>query len=248
VNDFGDFESRIQDKTAAIAEDFSSDSDVLIVALGGFAGGMGIPPFEFFKITSEYDTNRVFVRDIPQAMYHVSLPEVPGGVDGLVARINEQRRAHGIRRTVVVGNSGGGYGALLVGALLEADEVLAFSPVSFIGPLGRLVHRDRRAPMMFLRAWLSRDGNWRYFDIKNVLRTHARNSAFHIYYCSTGEYGRLDTTHAMRLAGFPNVSIYRFDSGGHNLVKLLRDEGKLDGILRRALFGETGYSPESNLS
>jgi pimeloyl-ACP methyl ester carboxylesterase len=238
LSDPRDFDAKLQEKTEAIAEDFSSDSKVVLIALGGFAGGMGIPPFEFFKITSDLDTNRIFIRDIPQAMYHRGLPGVGRGVDGIISALRKKIESHGIERVVVVGNSGGGYASLLVGALLEANEVLSFSPVTFIGPLARFVHRDRRAPKLFYRAWFSPDRRWEYFDLKNVFRKHGLDTNFHIYYCHTGIVGRLDTLHATRMDEFPNVSLYRFDEGGHNLVKLLRDGGKLDGILRRAIFGE----------
>ncbi len=76
MSDARDFDAKLQEKTEAIAQDFSSDSKVLLIALGGFAGGMGIPPFEFFKITSDLNTNRVFIRDLRQAMYHGGLPDV----------------------------------------------------------------------------------------------------------------------------------------------------------------------------
>ena len=240
MSDPRDFDAKLQEKTEAIAQDFSSDSKVLLVALGGFAGGMGIPPFEFFKITSDLNTNRVFIRDLPQAMYHRGLPGVGGGVDGIIRKLREKIDENGIERTVVVGNSGGGYASLLVGALLEADEVIAFSPVTFIGPLARLVHGDRRAPKLFLRACVSPSRRSAYFDLKKVFRTHGLDTTFHIYYCHTGSCGRLDTLHATRMQDFPNVNIYRFAEGGHNLVKLLRDDDKLDGILRRAISGETG--------
>jgi len=233
-----DFDARLQSKTEAIALDFSSDSRVLLVALGGFAGGMGIPPFEFFRIASDLETNKVFIRDLPQAMYHKGLPGVAGGVDGIVDILKEKIDENGIDRTVVVGNSGGGYASLLMGALLEADEVIAFSPVTFIGPLARLVHRDRRAPKLFFRACLSPDRNSRYFDLKQVFQQHGRETEFHIYYCHTGRFGRLDTLHATRMQDFPNVNIHRFDKGGHNMIKLLRDDNELAGILRRAIFDE----------
>jgi pimeloyl-ACP methyl ester carboxylesterase len=238
VSDPRDFDAKLQEKTEAIAQDFSSDSRVLLVALGGFAGGMGIPPFEFFKITSDLNTNKIFIRDLPQAMYHRGLPDVGGGVDGIVRSLKEKIDENRIERTVVVGNSGGGYASLLVGALLEADEVIAFSPVTFIGPLARLVHGDRRAPKLFLRACVSPDRRVDYFDLKKVFRTHGLETTFHIYYCHTGRFGRLDAIHATRMQDFPNVNVYRFDRGGHNLVKLLRDDGKLDGVLRRAISGE----------
>jgi pimeloyl-ACP methyl ester carboxylesterase len=230
-----EFDATLENGAKAAATDFSSDSRVLLVAFGGFGGGVGMPPFEFFRITSEFGVNKIFIRDLAQAMYHRALPGIGGGVDGIVRFVQSEAAKHKIERTVVVGNSGGAYASLLFGALLEADVAHAFSPVTFIGPLARLRHRDRRAPELFWRAVFSRNAKPPYYDLKSVLRGHGANTEFHIYYCPNGPCGRLDKLHAERMSEFENVTLHLLPEGGHELVKLLRDSGELKGILRDAL-------------
>ena len=156
MSDPRDFDAMLQEKGEAVATDFSSGSKTLLVALGGFAGGMGIPLFEFFRIASGLEAKRVFVRDLNQAAYHRDLPDMPRGVNGIVGYLERVISEHGIRHTVIAGNSLGGYAALLVGNLLGADKVLAFSPYMFIGPVARLLNRDARVARVAARALLSR--------------------------------------------------------------------------------------------
>jgi hypothetical protein len=229
------FDATVESSELAVATDFSSGSKVLLVTFGGFAGGVGIPPFEFFRMASDLGVCKVFVRDLAQAMYHRSLPGIGGGVDGIVEFVKRQATEHGIERTVVLGNSGGGYASLLFGALLDADVAYAFSPVTFIGPVARTLHRDRRAPKLFWRSVFSRNATPSYYDLRNVFAGHGRGTRFHIYYCPNGPWGRLDALHANRMAHFPNVELHVVEEGGHYIVKVLRDEGKLAEILRDSL-------------
>lgn len=234
MSDSSEFDARLRDEAQATATDFSSSTRALLVTFGGFGGGIGIPPFEFFRIASDLGANKIFVRDLAQALYHRALPGIGGGVDGIVAFIKREAAAHGIERTVVVGNSGGAYASLLFGALLDADLVYSFSPVTFIGPIARAIHRDRRVPMLFWRAVFSRDANPAYYDLRKVLGRRGRETEFHIYYCPNGFFGRLDRLHAERMAPLPNVELHRLEKGGHELVKVLRDTGELKELLRKA--------------
>ena len=230
-----EFYQDVEDMAAPIATDFSPDSSTLMVTFGGMAGGVGIPPFEFFKITAEFAVKRLFVWDLAQSMYHRSLPGMGRGPDGVVRWIKQKAVEQRIERIIVLGNSGGGYASLLFGALLDAERTYAFSPVTFIGPVARFIHGDRRAPKLFLRATLSRDACRDYFDLQSVLSKRGLGTEFHIYFCGVGEWGRLDALHANRMAALPNVHLHPYDEGGHQLVKLLRDRGELTGILARAL-------------
>lgn len=229
------FDATIENADQAVATDFSSGSKTLLVTFGGFAGGVGIPPFEFFRMASDLGVCKVFVRDLAQAMYHRSLPGMGRGVDGIAEYVKGLSAEHGIERTVVLGNSGGGYASLLFGALLEADVAYAFSPVTFIGPVARALNRDRRAPKLFWRAVFSSDARPSYYDLKDVFTERGSGTSFHIYYCPNGEWGRLDKLHATRMSHLPNVDLHVVEKGGHYLVKVLRDEGTLAKILRESL-------------
>jgi hypothetical protein len=144
-----EFHPDVEDLAAPIATDFSTDSRTLMVTFGGTAGGVGIPPFEFFKITSEFGVERLFVRDLEQAMYHRSLPGMGHGPEGVVQYVKQKATEQNIERLVVMGNSGGGSASLLFGALLDANSTYAFSPVTFIGSVARLMRGDHPAPGYF---------------------------------------------------------------------------------------------------
>ncbi len=229
------FDEGLREKNEAVTTDLSSESEVLLVAFGGFAGGMGIPPFEFLRMASGLEAKRVFVRDLNQAAYHRDLPGMPGGIDGIVRYLKRVISEHDIRRTVIAGNSLGGYAALLVGSLLGAYKVLAFSPYTFIGPVVRLRNGDTRVARVAIRALLSRSARWRYFDLAGVYASGENPRECEIYYCDRGTQGRLDGLHAARMARFPGVHLHIRNEGGHDLVRQLRDVGELSDILRTAM-------------
>ena len=54
----------------------------------------------------------------------------------------------------------------------------------------------------------------------------------HLHYCDTH---RLDRLHAERLREVPNVHLHPHPEGGHRLVTILRDTGRLRSILEDAL-------------
>ena len=50
--------------------------EILVIAFGGLAGEMGIPPWEFFRILDDLPIQRVFVRDIEQVWYQAGVPRL----------------------------------------------------------------------------------------------------------------------------------------------------------------------------
>ena len=123
---------------------------------------------------------------------------------------------------------------LLYGALLEADEVHAISPQTFLSFWLRLRARDSRWrryvwPLYFgptkrfhdLRPWLER------CDAKTKLCVHFAGDS------------RLDTIHAQHVSGLPGLLIHDHKQGGHRLVTLMMESGELRAIFERAIAGES---------
>jgi hypothetical protein len=137
-----------------------------------------------------------------------------------------------VERVVTVGTSAGGYAALLLGSLIGAHDVLAFSPQTFIDRWHRLWHRDRRWKKE-MRAVQSSPGLIRrYLDLRRPLASSGVGTRFQLHFC---ERHRLDRIHARRLAGLPGVDLVSHAEGGHRLVRFLRDQGRLPKLLLRAL-------------
>jgi hypothetical protein len=230
-----DFDTSINDTSAPIAVDFKSDRHVLLLAFGGLAGGLGFPMFEFSRLTSGLEnTNRIFLRDPRNAWYHQGLPGISDSVDGVVSFLKQYTGHGSTQRSIAVGNSGGGYAAMLFGHLLGVDAVHAFSPKTFIDPFSRMKIRDF-PPRFEWNNWLrllSR-GERRYFDLKRVLQKAAPpNRAIHVYYAA---HHRIDRLHATRIESLPGVRAYPHPGKEHALIKDLKRSGELARIIERAV-------------
>ncbi len=151
--------------------DFDSPATTLVVTFGGLRQRVGIPYFEFVKMLRPYALKKLFVRDIHGLWYQRGVPGIPGGVAGLRDLLKDVIREAGIQRTVFIGNSGGGYAAILFGALVDASEVHAFNPKSNIDPLWRLRKWDIKDFNIrsILRLLLMRGRDKQYDDLARVL-------------------------------------------------------------------------------
>jgi pimeloyl-ACP methyl ester carboxylesterase len=216
-----------------VSADMSSDSRSLLVAFGGLAQGLGMPPFEFFGATGGIPVKRLFVRDPRQSWYHQgifghgrSLVATADSLAKLIAR-------HDVERLVMTGNSMGGYAALAFGTLLGADTVLCFSPQTVLD-LDVLAEMDdhqwdRRLGELAAAGRL--DTSWT--DLRKALpRARHTNTDYQIYFA---EPFRADRLHAERLRGIEGVRLFRFGRGAHGLAGALRSSGALERILRGAL-------------
>jgi hypothetical protein len=204
-------------------------SQTLLTVFGGLNRQVGgVPPFEFMRLTGGVPVKRLFVRDPRQAWYHRGLPGIGDDLDA-VARHLAARPYGGYERLVAVGNSAGGYAALLFGSLLDADCVLAFAPQTTIDltELHKLGDRrwDDNLEPLAARGLLDP----RFVELRGLAQRDAR-----LYFDAADP---LDRGHAERLldGGAAGVHGHACEGGGHDLVRTLRDRGTLTEILRSAL-------------
>jgi pimeloyl-ACP methyl ester carboxylesterase len=213
----------------SIKLDMESDSRTLLLAFGGLNRVIGIPPFEFLSLTGELPVKRMFVRDRRQAWYHRGIPQHGETLDEVTESLRRLIASHGVERLVVAGNSAGGYAALLLGTLLEADTVLSFAPQTTIDMPTLKEMGDHRWDD-HLRA-LTPDERW--VDLAAALpRLRRADTRYQVYF---DESLAQDRRHAERLIGLAGLRLYRFGRGSHYLVRALRDCGALERILIRSL-------------
>jgi hypothetical protein len=198
-----------------------------LIAFGGISLGLGMPVFEFFRTLASLGNDVLFIRDPKQGWYQRPIP----GLGNRASEIAENIMAltgtlFPNKKIIAVGNSMGGYAALMFGCLCGFEKVLAFCPQTFISPELRFKHGDCR-----WQDQVSAIENQEIGDLKDLLN-HSESLETHIY---VGKDQPLDLLHAQRLAGVKNLNVHLIDNCGHNVSQYLRDSGQLNKIVARLL-------------
>jgi hypothetical protein len=228
----GDFDSLLTRPDAHVVLDLETESSTLLVLFGGIAGGVSMPVFEFFRLTSGFPAKKAFLRDPRRGWYQLGIPGVgDSAVDVRIFLTRAIERA-GAERVVMAGASAGGFAALLFGTWCGVDEVIAFSPQTFVDAENRRLAGDARWPDQIDALHQATNGREATFDLLDILPTASGETRYQIH-VSTDD--PLDLFHARRIAGRGGVEIFEHERGGHRLVKTLRDRGLLQPMLLEAL-------------
>lgn len=215
------------DDQAPILEEPCEGSKKLYIIFGGIAAGIVIPPFEFIKSSNILDENRLFVRDFKQTWYHAGLPGISTNISETSAHLEAIIERYAPEETIMLGNSMGGFAAMLFASLIGNVRAVAFAPQTFIGPWKRLRVRDKRWKGRIRRTYLRTLTSEKFYDLSKL--TDAKPWRADIL---VAKDHRLDMIHARHVADLPQVTVHEYPEGGHNLVKHLRDLGELPRILR----------------
>lgn len=185
-------------------------------------------PFEFVKTLYGKNLHQFYVRDRDNLWYQYGVEGLSEGIDDAAKAIRAEAEKAPHKRIVTIGNSMGGYGAILYGILMGADKVIAFAPQSFIAHDMRAKNGDTR-----WQSDLSRipDDDMPYPDLLPLIEANPQVKIA-VYYC---EGDALDKLHAERLRGLPNVSIHTLESDDHNVGRALKKLGLLAQIVDREI-------------
>jgi pimeloyl-ACP methyl ester carboxylesterase len=192
--------------------------------------------FEFFNLVSrlEHPPKQIFVRDLERAFYHRGVVGAGSSIEEVADYLRATVREAGVERVVTVGNSAGGYAALLFGHLIGATEVHAFGPETFLTRFRRALHRDRRFRQFLGPLRAAGDLDSRYSDLRKVLGRHQGDTRFVIHYSSLH---RLDVAHAKHVRNLPGVELQPHGHIKGVFVRVLRDTGALEALIKDAVSG-----------
>jgi len=220
--------------------DLSDKERPLLIIFSGF-GDFVTMPFEFSNTTKKLDVNKIYLRDFSRTWYHSGLFGRSKSIDETVLFLKRKIDESGANKVVVLGNSMGGYAAILFGILIKANIVHAFAPQTFLNNVDylKLITRNDRKIQ-----YLHNNFSNQYFDLKNVIQLHNNLGEFNIYYDSTNE---IDKKFAMHLKDSKHVMLHPFCGGGHGLIKILRDSGELQKIIIASL-NNTHYVPNKDIN
>ncbi len=208
-----------------------NSSKNLLISFGGIRQNIGMPIFEFYNSISDLDCDKIYIRDFNQAWYQLGVDGKISSIDKLYEFLEDIIEEYKYERIVCLGNSMGGYAAILFGVRLKATTILSFSPQSFIGKAHRIYYKDKRWSKYLRKIYRSKLFS-KYYDLKLCLKQHSDfDGLIHIYY---GSDNKLDEIHAKRLKAFSFVKLNSVE-GDHNIVRSIRDSGQLIKLINDAL-------------
>ena len=193
-----------------------------------------MPVFEFFRLTSNLPVKKVFLRDPHRAWYQRGIPGIGYSSADVHRFLTSAIERAEVDRVVMAGASAGGFAALLFGTQCDVDEVIAFSPQTFIDADGRRRAGDSRWEEQIDTMHAAMVDRSPTLDLLEVLPLESGKTRYQVHVSSDDV---LDLLHAHRIAGRGGVAVVEHERGGHRLVKTLRDRGLLQPLLLRALSG-----------
>jgi hypothetical protein len=230
----GSFEALVSRPDTHVVLDLATESRTLLILFGGIAGGVSMPVFEFFRITADFPVKKAFLRDPRRGWYQLGVPGVGDSAEAVKSLLDDVIARADVDRVIMAGASAGGFAALLFGAACQVDEVIAFSPQTFVDAENRSHANDARWPEQIATLHATVTGRDLALDLLEALPTRDGKTRFQVHVSADDE---LDVLHARRVADRHGVHIIEHERGGHRLVKTLRDRGILEDILRQAIAG-----------
>jgi len=212
----------------SIEIELSDNGNNLYIFFGGIAAGIGMPPFEFYNASKIISEHKMFVRDFSQCWYQDGLPEISEDIVFTAQHIKKLIGRVNPGRVYFVGNSMGGYAAIAFSELLGFGKVIAFSPQTFISPLLRLRHKDTRWQRQIFNTYKRSILKRRIWDLRPLLLLKNKREKISLF---VSKADRLDHIHALHINDIHGVNVHEFDTGGHGIVRLLRNSGELPAIM-----------------
>lgn len=230
----------------------------LVIAFG-FVSWTSRPAFDFYgrlrklEQVSGQPLNKILVRDSGNAWYHRQIAGLGNHVDETAQALRELVHRIAPSTITTLGQSMGAYAAVMYGLLLDAQQIVAFGPLSFLDvEQARLYHELRWLPVM---ESLAQDPPLSgYYDLAALCRARATDDTqLHLVFgtrpdvanlgASASESVNLDAMHAQRLAAFGRCTLHPFPQSGHAVVQHLIDTKRINGLLASCILGLT-LAPE----
>jgi len=214
---------------ARLILDDSSTS--LLVTFGGIWDTDAQPGFEFVSTASALSANRLYLTDLDQVWYQHGIRGLGTSVEAVAKTLRRIVRQYNFERVIVIGNSAGGYAALLFGMLMRADVVHAFSPQTELLEPGYGYFPAKLSAAS--RACTDRSLlDLRQVFTKRVPTPELRATRLYVHY---SRYSRKDRHHAHRIEGLPGVDLVPYHNVTHGLAAALRHRGLLSPLLDSAI-------------
>jgi pimeloyl-ACP methyl ester carboxylesterase len=251
INDLPALDNRhVRTSTEDVLVDRVVPGEILVIAFG-FVAWDKRPDFDFYgrlkklEQSSGRHINKILVRDSGNSWYQRQIDGLGAHPDESAASLRALIREIRPSKVVTIGQSMGAYAALMYGLLLEAQQVIAFGPLSFLDPAQALLYHERRW-LGVMRDLAQHTPSSAYLDLQVLGRAKAAAlPAMHILFGTrpdqpgSSEAVNLDAMHAHRLAAIGNCTLYPFPYSGHPVVQHLIDTKRINALLAKIIAGIT---------
>lgn len=214
--------------------DFSAQSDTLLCTFCGMWLSDAKPGFTFVKTSQNLPVKRVFFTDIDQIWYMNGIRGIGDQISDVVDFIKQVIRAEKIERVIFVGDSAGGYAAILYGILADADCILAFSPQTNLSQSKYTSFKDRIKILHRDYTNMSQ-----YFNLQDIIGSaHDPNNHISIHY---SKYHLRDFINARELYGHQSVDLVGYPMFTHTVPSALKNFDYLGYLFKLTLCKRTSY-------
>lgn len=226
-------------KNGSLNEDFvflKNHNKILVITFGGIKQGLGmdIPPFEFMRSLQDKAYDVIFLRDREQAYYHLGVKGIGKNIDAVVSFLTKIIDEGSYDLVVTLGNSMGGYAALLFGWQIKADVCIAISPRTFLDLENRIKYDDDRRDAEIRRLYklCSSSSSRSCYDLRGYLFSHhEKQDRTPMCLLFFGENNRLDQIHSTRMMGSKAFHIFGIKDVGHDAAQKMRHHGVLESLI-----------------
>ena len=213
----------------------------VVIAFGGIAHMLYLPPFEFFRITNSLSYSKILVRDFNQGWYHLGVNKGLNSFEAVLQRLRKIIENLTPKTITVIGSSAGGYAALAFGHYLEVNAVHALAPQTFIDRKNRMKIGEERWVREIDRIYEYVPNSSWFFDLKNLLEAYNGRTNYTIHICKGHP---LDLAYAKHIKGLPGVEVKLYPCEDHNVARYLKGNDKLACLLKkRSLVKNSPFNP-----
>ena len=207
-------------------DDFSGDHKVLICGMGSSNVVPG--KFEWANLwTGKYNDlkfKKMRLGDHNISWYHTHFPGIKGyGPFALAKFMKRKIKKANVEKVMLMGVSMGGYGAIMLGCILGVDQVVAFSPQTWLTEF-----RYKKAKLH--KKFEGLDIDEKITDLKNVLDKYDQGKTmYHIYF---GNKHGGDVKQANNISHFKNVILHPVNSKIHTVARELVKDGTVGEVMK----------------
>jgi hypothetical protein len=213
--------------------DLGSDGPVAVVHVVEGGKGATPAPSDLFSAIPGDMARRLVLRDVHRSWFHRGLPGAGESPPEVANAVRDALAEHDQAPVVVIGAGFAGFGAILLGALLDAALIVAIdAPTSMDPQMLKALGDDRwTEELAVLEA--KHAASDEHIDLLSVLRESPVPVEIHY-----SKADRLQRRHAERLRGLDTVTLRAHDVDG-SLLPHLTEGGALAKLVRRAIGSQT---------